>query len=354
MSRIEPYGVGMAGDSLLRGIREYRSLADVRSAAAGRLDRGGQSCLFDRIDWLESLHICCMAGQMPRILHASDGDSAAWLFLATGNGRSASAIANWYSFAFRPIFSGSPDEATKARLLAMIARALLKDRAQIDLYPVRADDGSAAMLLGAFRSAGWFAVARPMGHNHHLDLNGRDFATWWSARPRTLQNIVRRKGKGSGLEFEIHDRLSDARWQDYVTIYDHSWKAGEPDYAFLRALAERESDAGTLRLGFARHEGRAVATQLWTVENGVALIHKLAHLRDADTGSPGTLLSHAMFRAAIDGDGVESIDYGTGDNAYKAQWMEGRRALLRVDCFNPRFASAWLPAARTALSWLAG
>lgn len=338
----------------MRGIREYRSLADARSAASGRLDRHAQRHLFDRIDWLESLHSCCMAWQQPRIMHAWDGDSAVWLFLAAQDERRLSAIANWYSFAFRPIFGGSPDEPMKQRLLGMIADDLSRDCAQLDLYPVTDDDGSAALLLGAFRKAGWFAVARPMGTNHYLDVDGRSFATWWAARPRALQNIVRRKAKGSPLRFEIHHRLTDALWRDYVAVYDQSWKSGEPDYAFLRQLAQRESAAGTLRLGFARAHGRAVATQFWTVENGVALIHKLAHIADADAGSPGTLLSHAMFRAAIDEDHAARIDYGTGDNAYKTQWMEARRQLLRIDCFNPRFASAWLPAARTALSWLAG
>ena len=61
-----------------------------------------------------------------------------------------------------------------------------------------------------------------------------------------------------------------------------------------------------------------------------------------------------MFAQAIDGDRVDLIDYGTGDNGYKADWMEERIALHRIDAFNPRFASSWLPAARTAISALVG
>ena len=101
-------------------------------------------------------------------------------------------------------------------------------------------------------------------------------------------------------------------------------------------------------------DGHAVATQFWTVERGVALIHKLSHDRAHDGGSPGTLLSHAMFAHAFDTDGVETVDYGTGDNGYKTDWMEERVPLHRIDAFNPRFASSWLPAARTAISALVG
>ena len=109
-----------------------------------------------------------------------------------------------------------------------------------------------------------------------------------------------------------------------------------------------------MRLGFARLDGRAVATQLWTVEHGTALIHKLAHDSTQDEGSPGTLLSHAMFAHAIDQDRVATIDYGTGDNDYKREWMDERIPLHQIDLFNPRRASSWIPAARTCISALVG
>jgi hypothetical protein len=34
--------------------------------------------------------------------------------------------------------------------------------------------------------------------------------------------------------------------------------------------------------------------------------------------------------------------------------MDDRLPRQRIDCFNPRFASSWLPAARTAISALVG
>src|SRR3546814_10437210 len=99
-------------------------------------------------------------------------------------------------------------------------------------------------------------------------------------------------------------------------------------------------------MGIARSDGLAVAAQLWTVENGVALIHKLAHREDAGAGSPGTLLSHAMFRHVIDTDKVTRIDFGTGDDAYKRDWMESVRPLYQIDFYNLRRPASWLPAAK--------
>lgn len=330
--------------------REYRSLSEARVALAGRLDRARAPSLFDRLEWYEALHAGCFTENPVRVLHAAEGGAEAWLFLIERPRRRLSALANWYSFSWRPIFLGAPDADLQRRLIEALAQRLAGNCAQIDLYPVTAPDP----LVAAFRRMGWFAVQRPMGGRHLLHLRRRDFAAYWADRPGRLRSIVKRKAKGDRFALSITDRLTDALWRDYEDVHARSWKEPEPGLAFLRTLAQRESAAGTLRLGFARLDGRAVATQLWTVENGVALIHKLSHDQSLDEGSPGTLLSHAMFAHAIDVDRVQTIDYGTGDNAYKADWMEERQPLHRIDCFNPRFASSWIPAARTAISALVG
>ena len=109
-----------------------------------------------------------------------------------------------------------------------------------------------------------------------------------------------------------------------------------------------------MRLGIARKDGVPVAAQLWTVENGTAWIHKLAYREDAKSLSPGTILSEAMFRAAIDKDRVARIDYGTGDEPYKADWMDRRETLWRVEAFNPRTAAGLAGAVRAAASALVG
>lgn len=331
--------------------REYSTIADARTALSGRMDRASTSSLFDRIDWFESLHGHCFARQPVRILQVIEGATEAWLFLLSPSSERQTALANWYSFSWSPVYLGDPDPQTRCRLTEVLAANLIKTCRHIDLYPVAECSG---MLLDAFRRSGWFGVRRSMGGRHLLALNGRDFAAYWAGRPGRLRNQVQRKARTSRFTIDIHHDLTEALWKDYVAVHASSWKQPEPGLSFLREMAAREGEAGTLRLGFARLNGQAVATQLWTVENGTALIHKLAHDRAFDGGSPGTLLSHAMFAHAIDSDHVQLIDYGTGDNSYKAEWMEQRQTLYRLDFFNPRFASTWIPAARTAISALVG
>jgi hypothetical protein len=139
----------------------------------------------------------------------------------------------------------------------------------------------------------------------------------------------------------VVDRFDPADWADYERVYAQSWKPKEGSPAFLRRFAEEEGEAGTLRLGIAEIDGRPVAAQLWTVDHGAAYIHKLAHVEDAKAHSPGTLLSHALFAHAIDRDRVHTIDFGTGDDAYKRDWMEEVRPMIRLDMHWPLDPRSW-------------
>ena len=57
--------------------------------------------------------------------------------------------------------------------------------------------------------------------------------------------------------------------------------------------------------------------------------------------SPGTLLSAALFQHVIDVDGVDLIDFGTGNDAYKSEWMEDVRERYRLEMFWPNNPANW-------------
>ena len=96
-----------------------------------------------------------------------------------------------------------------------------------------------------------------------------------------------------------------------------------------------------------------VAAQMWTVEGGAAFIHKLAHRPDAQTLSPGTVLSAALFRHVIDTDAVSLVDFGTGDDAYKRDWMEEQRPRFRITAWHRSAAQSWLAYAKNRIAHLA-
>jgi hypothetical protein len=60
-----------------------------------------------------------------------------------------------------------------------------------------------------------------------------------------------------------------------------------------------------------------------------------------------------MFAHVLGRDRVRSIDYGTGDDAYKADWMAERRPLWRLEAYNPRTLKGLIGIARSKASALA-
>jgi CelD/BcsL family acetyltransferase involved in cellulose biosynthesis len=312
--------------------------------AAGALDRAARPSLFDRLDWFRLLAEHCPPDGKLMAVRARAGARRAWLVLAVTH-PTAAAYASWYSLRFGAI--GDRDD----NLLTAIAAALRDGGiAEVELGPLE----DPQPLEQGFRAAGWIASTTQRTVNWRIDTSDLDFDTYWANRPTKLRNTARRKAKGSELDVTIHDRFDPAAWADYEAVYRASWKPEEGSFPFLRALAEQEGAAGTLRLGIAKAEGVPVAAQLWLVENGEATIHKLAYAESAKSMSPGTILGMAMFRHVLDQDRVKAIDYGTGDEPYKADWMAEKRVLWRLTAFNPRTLRGLLGAARAWASALAG
>lgn len=295
---------------------------------------------FDRAEWFALL---AETGLEPLVVMASDADTSAALAL-TQTGGHITPLRNWYSFTWRELAPAGP---AGDRLLEAIARQLRQRGHRVTLEPVPGENGSADRLARAFRAAGWQVRVEPCDINHVLPVRGRSFAEYWETRPGPLRTTLKRKAKK--VEVEILTRFDPQVWTDYEAIYAASWKPAEDQPAMLRAFAQSEGAAGRLRLGVARADGVAVAAQAWTVENSVAYIHKLAHLESHKPLSAGTTLTAELFRHVIDIDHVALVDFGTGDQGYKADWMEEVRPRFRIDCLDPRQPRAWAPLAKRLL-----
>jgi hypothetical protein len=297
---------------------------------------------FDRAEWFALL---AETGLEPLIAMASDADASAALALTESGGR-ITPLRNWYSFTWRELAPAGPQGD---RLLIAVARQLRSRGWRVTLEPVPGEDGSADRLAQAFRAAGWHVAIELCDINHILAARGRSFGEYWESRPGPLRITLKRKAKK--VEVEVLTRFDPAVWADYEAIYAASWNPAEDFPAMLRAFAASEGAAGRLRLGIARADGMAVAAQCWTVEISIAYIHKLAHLESHKQRSAGTTLTAALFEHVIDVDRVALVDFGTGDQSYKADWMEDVRPRYRIDCLNPAAPRAWTPLAER---WLRG
>ena len=292
---------------------------------------------FARAEWFALLE---QAGARPLVALARDGGEALALPLVDG-GAGLEILSNWYAFTWSDLATAGAD---REALLESLARDLPGRTTRVTLNKLPDEDGTATRLDRAFRRAGWLVLREACDSNHVLPVAGRTYADYLAARPGPLRTTLKRKaGK---VEVAILSSFHGNAWQAYEQVYAASWKPEEGDPALLRRFAEAEGAAGRLRLGLARHDGAVVAAQFWTVENGTAWIHKLAHLESAKPLSAGTTLSAALFEQVIDRDRVEWVDFGTGDDPYKRDWMEHVRPRWRLTCLRPGDPRNWPTLAR--------
>ncbi len=291
---------------------------------------------FARPEWFTLLE---SGGRAGMVATAHDDENRVILAMVQRRG-SIESLVNWYSFTWQPIFQG---EAAHDRLLRELAHKLRRRAHRITLWPLPDEAGVATQLEAAFRAAGWQVAREQCDHNHVLHVGDRSFAEYWAGRPGKMRTTLKRKA--AKVEVEIHTRFDDAAWTAYEAIYALSWKPAEGRPDLLREFAQQEGSAGRIRLGLAHHEGEPVAAQFWTVEMSpdgpIAYIHKLAHLEAFKSLSAGTTLSAALFEHVIDRDKVTLVDFGTGNDPYKRDWMEENRPRFRLDCIDPMQPRAW-------------
>ena len=308
-------------------VKIFEDLDSAARDAGAALGRDARSLIFERIDWFRLVDRYTPPKGRKLIIRSDEPAGRAWLFLDCKDG-AAQPLSNWYSLRFGSIVEAKNGVAPSLDALADGLRKAGISR--LKLEPLAADDP----LPAALRRKGWMIVSGKVSESWRIRTAGLSFDDYWSGRPSRLRNTARRRAKGAALEIRIHDRFDAEAWSDYEKVYEASWKPAEGAPEMLRALAEQEGAAGTLRLGLAYLEGRPVASQLWLVENGSATIHKLAYAQDAKHCSPGTLLSVEMFRRALDVDKVDMIDFGIGGDAYKTEWMSEAEPLYGVNAFD--------------------
>jgi hypothetical protein len=300
---------------------------------------------FDRLEYLALLEK--LDGKQPEVALARKGDHFAALCLMR-EGKRLVPLVNWYSFTWRPLLGEGPD---RMELITAIARDLSSRTKRIVLAPVPDEDGSANLLQQAFISGGWIVFREKCDTNHVLHVGGRNCEEYMASRPGPLRTTLKRKAKK--VDVKILTYFQDDAWNIYEQIYDQSWKPSEGNPAMLRQFAVDEGAAGRLRMAIAWHEGTPVAAQFWTVESGTAYIHKLAHLEEATNLSAGTTLTAALMERVIDGDLVSTVDFGTGNDGYKTDWMDDVRPRFRLDCHRFSNLAGWPQLIKATLRHLA-
>ena len=184
------------------------------------------------------------------------------------------------------------------------------------------------VMIAGFHRAGLVVSRFDHFGNWHEPIDGRDWATYLATRPGKLRELLRRhmRDAGASLRYEmIRTPTEVERGIDlYEYVYAKSWKSPEPFPRFGPALLRAAAADGALRLTLLWRDEVVLAAQYWVVWRGSACVLKLAHDESARAISPGSLLTAWSIRQLIEVDGVEQLDFGRGDDAYKRLWASQR------------------------------
>lgn len=221
------------------------------------------------------------------------------------------------------------------------SRQMLTLYDQVNLLPLTRQQAMA--WRDAFAAIGFSGEVYEHSSNwYHDDIENVEH--YWSLRPSRLRNTLKRKRdkmkKEGGYDISIVNpsNISELRsyLADYHNVYFDSWKKTEPTPGFIDSVAEDAWLRGELRLGLVYHEKVPVAAQIWFVAHGKAYIFKLAHRKTYTEHSVGTVLTAFLFEHVIGEDGVTYVDFLTGDDDYKKDWMNHCRPLYGVQLCNTK------------------
>lgn len=298
----------------------------------------GQSLFLAPWWWRSMLSGGIPAGSSARFLIcAAASTPVALLPLITHADGTLTGLSGPYTCLFQPLLAYGLDVASLRRIGTAFARHC-RAFPPIRLDALDADARWLAPFLAGARSGGLHAARFDHFGNWHEPVGGVDWATYLRARPGGLRETIRRKMKRAGeTEFQLvtgGDALEPAI-AAYEEVYARSWKTAEPFPDFNATLMRAAAAVGALRLGLLHVGAQVVAAQLWIVTNGTATVLKLAHDEAYKPLSPGTVLSVHMIRHLLEEDGIHTLDFGRGDDAYKQLWATRRHQRIGVILANP-------------------
>lgn len=336
--------------------RRIEGLENLPASYATLFAAAEESSFYFGLDWLTILAKYGLDAGERIVVHAIESGGTPVLALpvrisstnAMAGERQHESLSNYYTSLFSPIYSRL-DPGAVSTLVAALRQS--SDFDSLNLRPMAHDSAEFGAILAAFKEGGWLTQDYFCFGNWYLEVNGRTFAEYSESLPSVTRNTIKRKSKKfeaakGTLEIVTSTDNLEKYIDDYTKIYRSSWKTEEPHPHFVPELIRLSARRGWLRLGMAYVEGEPAAAQIWITQNATANIYKLAYDEKFQQLSAGTVLTSLLFQHALDTDKVHTVDYLTGDDAYKRDWMSHRRERWGILAFNTRHARGLVGAMR--------
>jgi hypothetical protein len=256
--------------------------------------------------------------------------------------RRLESLSNYYTSLFGPVIDGG--SADIRDVVVALAAAISRERRDwdvIDLKPLDAESRFFELFVPSLRDAGMIVQTYFCFGNWYLEVGRRSYAQYFDMLPSVLKknipyNARRLKRSGGRVVILSSGDQIVSGLEHYNKVYDASWKNPEPYPEFMPGLIRTAASEGWLRMGLAYVGNEPAAAQIWLVHRDIASIYKIAYDERFAKLSIGTVLTARLMEHVIDIDKVDVVDYLSGDDAYKSQWMSHRRERMGILAMNSR------------------
>jgi hypothetical protein len=318
----------------------YTNMDQLPESADMLFAQGEKDSMFFSRPWFENL------------AHTVIQDAQAMLLACVVDGGKVLAILplmkragdTWYSLRHRytSLYTLLLAENDRQEILACLVQGLRT--LPIDsllLEPIAENDSRVNGLQRSMEASGFTCHRSFRFYNWVFRVRGQCYEEYMADRPARVRNTIARKERklereqGYNIRLFVGDETPQAM-TDYHAVYTASWKANEQYAEFLDGMVSAFSQAGWSRLAILYIKGHPAAAQLWFVRHGKASIFRLAYDETWRQYSPGSILTGYLMKHVIDKDQVEEIDFLTGNEEYKRDWMSARRERWTLSCVKNR------------------
>jgi hypothetical protein len=286
------------------------------------------------------------AGKTPIIfaIHSDNKETISLLpcwYNTTKRIKTLESLSNFYTPIYTPLINKVSSDIYEVMKIAISEITDYKKWDVIIFWPMDPASDAYSSLIHTFKSKKWPLLREVCFANWYQPVHGCGFEDYFKNRPSRLRNTLARKQKKynslQNAKIDIITQKEDVEEGiiNYQSVYTKSWKLPEIYPHFIPNLIRSAANNNLLRLGIMKIDEEAVAAQFWIVCDKHAFIYKLAYDQAYKEYSPGSLLTMEMMRYVIDVDNVVEIDFLTGDDTYKQDWMDNRRERWKITAFNP-------------------
>lgn len=325
-------------------ITRLNSLRDIDEHCDTLLGDAARPSLFESLPWWQLLANTINTDQFAIGAYCVSDAQGPMLLVATrasaGNRAELSSLTNYYSPFAAPLWRKGADDRLDPAINALCQYWRKERWHSIDLGPMDGHHPILARFHKALAANGFSTFRYFRYGGWHLEADGLSYADYLRRLPKKLRHSIKRMPQKVAQTFTCRERRYPGEGdlermiRDFVEIYNDSWRKPEPFPEFLPSLMRSAAEQGWLRLIIIDLDDEPAAAQLWLHAESVASIYKVAYREKYAPFSLGTILTARMIEQALGEPGIDSIDFLSGDDPYKRNWMSHRKVFYSLRAHN--------------------